>query len=42
MIADSLCIFPGTVHTHIKNIYKKLHVSSNAQAVAKAIREKLV
>ena len=42
MIADSLCISRGTVHTHIKKIYKKLHVSSNAQAVAKAIREKLV
>lgn len=42
MIAAELVISRGTVHCHIKNIYKKLHVSSNAAAVAKAIREHLV
>lgn len=42
MIAGTLFISKGTVHCHIKNIYKKLQVSSNAQAVAKAIQEKLI
>ncbi len=42
MIAAELNISRGTVHCHIKNIYKKLRVTSNAQAVAKALREKLV
>ncbi len=31
-----------TVRTHIKHIYSKLHVSSMAQAVAKAINQKIV
>ncbi|MES2734328.1 MAG: response regulator transcription factor [Bacteroidota bacterium] len=42
MIADHCCISMGTVCTHICNIYKKLHVNSKSEAVAKAIREKLV
>lgn len=42
MIAETLCISKGTVHCHIKNIYKKLQVNSNSQAVAKAIRDNLV
>ena len=42
MIADTLYISVKTVHFHIKNIYKKLQVHSNAEAVAKALREKLV
>ena len=41
-IADKLFISIDTVHFHIKNIYKKLHVNSKSQAVAKAIKEKLV
>ena len=32
----------GTVDTHIKNIYRKLNVNSGIQAVALAIRERLV
>ncbi|MES2774440.1 MAG: response regulator transcription factor [Bacteroidota bacterium] len=31
-----------TIRTHIKHIYTKLHVSSMSQAVAKAIRQKIV
>ncbi|OOQ59550.1 response regulator transcription factor [Mucilaginibacter pedocola] len=42
MIADHCFISMGTVCTHITNIYKKLHVNSKSEAVAKAIREKLI
>ena len=41
-ISEKLFISVGTVRHHIKNIYNKLHVHSKSQAVAKAIREKLV
>ncbi len=42
MIADELDISFETVKSHIKKIYEKLHVNSQSQAVAKAIRERLV
>jgi len=42
MIAANCFISMGTVCTHISNIYKKLHVNSKSEAVAKAIRERLV
>jgi len=42
MIADTLFISEETVRRHIKNIYKKIHVSSKSEAVAKAIKERLV
>ena len=42
MIADSLYISEQTVHFHIKNIYQKLQVHSKSEAVAKALRERLV
>jgi DNA-binding NarL/FixJ family response regulator len=42
MIADHCFISMGTVQSHITNIYKKLHVNSKSEAVAKAIREQLV
>lgn len=41
-IACKLKITVGTVRHHIKNIYSKLHVHSKSEAVAKAIKEKLV
>ncbi len=41
-IADKIFVSTETVHFHIKNIYKKLHVNSKSEAVAKAIREKLI
>jgi len=42
MIADHCQISIGTVRSHINNIYKKLHINSKSEAVAKAIRENLV
>jgi DNA-binding NarL/FixJ family response regulator len=42
MIAAALRISIDTVRSHIKNIYEKLHVHSQTEAVAKAIREKLI
>ena len=42
MIAERCYISMGTVCTHISSIYKKLHVNSKSEAVAKAIRERLI
>jgi len=39
MIADSLCISIDTVRYHIRNIYKKMHVHSQSEAVATALRK---
>ncbi len=41
-ISDNLFISPHTLHQHCKNIYRKLHVHTQAQAVAKAIRENML
>ena len=40
-IADRLAISPHTVRTHIKNVYKKLHVHSRASAVREALRHNI-
>jgi DNA-binding NarL/FixJ family response regulator len=42
LIATDLSISIDTVRTHIKNIYEKLQVHSQAEAVSKAINERLV
>ena len=42
MIADTCCISIETVNVHMKNIYKKLQVHSKGEAVAKAIRGRIV
>ncbi len=41
-IAANLFISTETVRYHIKNIYKKLHVCSQSEAVAKAIKKGLI
>jgi DNA-binding NarL/FixJ family response regulator len=41
-IANRLFISVDTVRHHIRNIYKKLHVHSQSEAVAKAIRKGLI
>ena len=41
-IADSLFISVDTVRFHFRNIYKKLHVHSQSEAVAKALKEGLI
>lgn len=41
LIAAEFTISIDTVRTHIKNIYEKLHVHSQTEAVSKALKEKL-
>jgi DNA-binding NarL/FixJ family response regulator len=36
-IGDQLDISPGTVNTHVRHIYEKLHVRSRAEAVARFV-----
>lgn len=42
MIADKMGISLETVKTHIKSVYRKLHVNSSHEAVAKVIRQRIV
>lgn len=42
MIADEYFISIDTVRSHIKSIYEKLHVHSKSEAVAKAIKGRIV
>ena len=41
-IAEDLFVSTNTIKAHIKNIYKKLHVHSRAEAVSKAIKKRLL
>lgn len=41
-IAAALCVSPGTVKTHLTNIYAKLDVKSRVQAIAEAQALKLI
>lgn len=41
-IANNLFISYETVRNHLKNIYRKLQVTSKSQAVSKALRENLI
>lgn len=42
MIAGNLSISTHTVNFHLKNIYRKLHVHSASEAVATALRNKIL
>ncbi len=41
-IAEEVFLSPWTVKTHVKNIYKKMHVNSRAAAVKLAIKRDIV
>lgn len=41
-IAEKIFLSSHTVKSHIKNIYRKLHVNSRAEAVKKAIKDDLL
>jgi len=41
-IAEKIFLSYHTVRDHVKSIYHKLHVASATEAVAKALKEKLV
>ncbi len=41
-VAESLFISEHTVRSHIKNLYRKLGVTSKAQAVTKALQERII
>ncbi len=38
LVADRLTVSIDTVRTHIKNIYRKLHVNSKAEVISKALK----
>ena len=42
IIAEKYFVSIDTVRTHLKNIYKKLHVHSQTEAVAKALNERIL
>jgi len=42
MVAAEMDISIDTVRSHIRNIYDKLHVNSKSEAVAKALKHKIV
>lgn len=42
IIGDKLCISRNTIKFHLKNIYIKLQVHSNIEAIKKATRENLI
>lgn len=42
MIAATLFLSQETVHSHLKSIYRKLEVNSKSEAVARALKDRLV
>ena len=41
-IADKIFISYETVRTHVRGIYKKLHVASSSEAIVKAFKHRLL
>ena len=41
-MAEELSLSTHTIDTHLRNIYAKLHVRTGIEAVAKALRERLI
>ena len=41
-VAEKIFLSYETVRTYVKNIYSKLHVASATEAVAKAIKERII
>lgn len=41
-LADKLLLSSHTIHTHIKNIYRKLHVRSRIEAILKAKKKGII
>ena len=41
-IAEKTFISYETVRTHVRNIYKKLHVASSSEAIVTALKERLI
>jgi DNA-binding NarL/FixJ family response regulator len=41
LIADKVNLSFHNIHTHVKNIYKKLQVNSKGEVMAKALKNKL-
>lgn len=42
IVAAQMFISIDTVRSHIRNIYEKLHVNSKSEAVAKALKDKII
>jgi DNA-binding NarL/FixJ family response regulator len=42
MVASEMGISVDTVRSHIRNIYDKLHVNSKSEAVAKALKDRII
>jgi DNA-binding NarL/FixJ family response regulator len=42
VIADKCFLSYDTVRTHVRSIYKKLHVASVNQAIVKAFKQRLI
>lgn len=42
IIADNLCLAPGTIRKHIENIYSKLQVHNKLEAIEKAKNNRII